>query len=320
MRYALLITLLCLVCFSCTNPSKNDPNALVYHAENADGLAREITLTGDKSKNILTAQIKLSPSNDTEVLSVNIQTNEGLHSDPLSFTSIALKSGADTTISLKFEPFNNRKLYQVSGMHGNLKSNYTLLVSYRDGDKIATQTIKCSADKNEYAAYLKQHGQTVTGYSFDTGEGFNEKEKQYLKSQSIAQKTDFVYLSDQEIAIAGLNFRLTDHYYHDTLYADFSVVNHADFQVKIIADSLDINIPGAPTGKKSTSIEKVSGTQQYPDMIEKGDRAIIHFKKAIKMSDPANQKLQFVVSRAFLLKGNKQLFGVEISLLPHQFN
>src|ERR1700761_2100214 len=135
MRFAFLILFIALFFFSCTNnKSGSNPNELIYHAANTNGLVGEVTLTGDELKNELNAQIRLSAPGEVELLGATIQTDEGQHSDPLSFSSVQLKNGTDTTLSLKFDPFNNARLFQVTGLHGYLKDSYTLIISYKDAD------------------------------------------------------------------------------------------------------------------------------------------------------------------------------------------
>ena len=271
-------------------------------------------------KHELNAQIKLSALKDMEIVEVNIQTKEGMHSDPISFSSFSLKGSSDTTISLNFNPFNNQKLYQITGMQGNLRDNYIIGITYRMGAKVFSQSVNCVTDKNEYVDYIKKHTKPLTGYSLNTKTDFNESQKKYLETLKDIPKPPFVFLSDQEIAVSGLNFRLTSHYLNDTLYAGLSIVNHAEFQVKILPDNIDISTDKPSNNEpKTITIEKISGNQQFPYMIEKGDRILLHFKKYIKLNSAATQNPRFHIKNSFILKGNIPLFNQDIQLIPHQF-
>jgi len=316
--------------YSCTN-NKKEPknnNDITYHTAdvNSGGLSATPQLTGNIEQQVLSAEVKLSNtgSKDIGVQEIAISATNGSRSLPVTpLIPFSLKHGEDTTIALKFDPYNDYALYQVTGMHGSFKPAYDLTVSYNtDGGKtISNLLLKSAADKSEYLAYSKKHIKRVTGYSFNTKNKFNENEKRYLETLKQVPKPPFVYLSDQEIAVCGLNFRLKNYYLQDTLYAELFVVNHAGFPVKIIPAAFDITTAGDTlVGKtKTVTIEKVSGTQQNLSLIEQGDRVLIHFKKFVKIDSAKNEKLVFNIRKAFILNSNTPLFDENIELLPHQF-
>src|ERR1700754_1733157 len=97
---------------------------------------------------------------------------------------------------------------------------------------------KSLAEKNDYLDYSEKFKKSITAYSFNTKNGFNEKQKEYLKTLKLDNQVPFVYLSEQEIAISGMNFRFKGYYQQDTLHAEIFVVNHAEFPVKVIRDAL----------------------------------------------------------------------------------
>jgi len=254
-----------------------------------------------------------------------VNVPNGANSAPATaFTPFLLKQGKDTALDLRFNPFNDAKLYQVTGMNGGFKPAYNIVISYSKtgSGSIYTLSLKSMAQNNEFRAYSKKHTTSIIGYSFNTSNGFNEKQKRYLETLKQLPQPPFVFLSDQEIAVCGLNFRLKNYYLKDTLHVELFVVNHADFQVQIIPDALDITKDGklSPGETKAITVEKVSGTQQNLHMMEKGDRVLIHFKKYMKINDAGKQMLDFNISKAFMLKGNKALFGENIEMVPTLFN
>jgi hypothetical protein len=331
MKLSLLLILTVALFYSCTNNNKktlSNANELAYNADNINtgALNVEPALTGDIKQQELSAQLKLSniESKDLEIQEIAISTIDGSHSLPTSaFTPFLLKQGSDTTITLKFNPYNNYKLYQITGMHGSFKPTYNFYITYKvtGSDSTSTLSLKATAEKSEYLAYLKKYVKPVIGYSFDTGGGFSENQRKYLETLKQLPQPPFLFLSNQEIAISGLNFRFKNYYQEDTLHADLFIVNHSDFVVKIIQNAFDITVEDklSPGDVKTISIEKVSGTQQNLSMLEKGDRVLIHFKKHIKLKAPEKETLQLNLAKVFIVKGDKALFAEDIELLPESF-
>jgi hypothetical protein len=316
--------------FSCTHNKKQqiNTNELAYQTDNISSgvLQAEPDLRGNIEQRDLSLQIKLSntESKDFEIQEITVNTPNGSNSLPTTaFAPFLLRHGKDTTLTLKFTPFNDYKLYQITGMHGSFKPVYNITISYKltGSNGISTLSLKSRAEKDQYLAYSKKNISSLIGYSFNTTTGFNEKQKKYLETLRQIPQPPFVFLSDQEIAVSGFNFRLKNYYRQDTLHAELFIVNHSDFLVKIIPDAFDITTSGKslPGDVKTVSLEKVSGTQQNISMIEKGDRVLIHFKKYMKISNQGNETLQFHISKAFILKGNKALFNEDVQLLPNHF-
>lgn len=327
----LLLLITATILFSCTNNKKqqNNANEIVYQTDNINSgtLQAESDLRGNIEQQDLSLQIKLSniESKAIEIQEIAVNTPKGSNSLPTTaFAPFLLKQGKDTTLTLKFTPFNDYKLYQVTGMHGGFKPVYNIAISYKltGSTGISTLSLKSGAEKDQYLAYSKKNITPVIGYSFNTMNGFNERQKKYLETLKQVPHPPFVFLSDQEIAICGLNFRLKNYYLKDTLHAELFIVNHADFQVKIIPDALDITNDGKllPGETKTVTVEKVSGTQQNLAMMEKGDRVLIHLKKHMKVNDHGDEKLHFHINKAFILKGDNALFSEDVQLLPNLFN
>jgi hypothetical protein len=331
MKLLLLLILPAILFYGCTNNNKNlknNANELAYETAdvNSGALSVATDLKGEIKKQELSVQIKLSntESKDLEIQEIAVSTTEGSHSLPSTiFAPFLLKQGNDTTLILKFNPFNNYKLYQVTGMHGGFKPAYNITISYKitGSDSTSTLSLKSTADESQYAEYLRKHVKPVTGYSFNSGNGFTEKQVKYLKTLKQLPQPPFLFLSGQEIAVSGLNFRFKNYYQQDTLHAELSIVNHSNFPVKIIPDAFDITTADklSQEGVKTVRVEKVSGTQQNLSMIEKGDRAVIHFKKFMKINSPGKETLQLHLNKVFMVKDDKVLFNEDIELLPESF-
>ncbi len=319
----LTVILLC-SCHHIDKKSKN-PNELTYNADDVKSgpLSATLNLSADMSRMELTSELKLSNtgSDPIEIQDIVISTDAGLRSLPENGSiSFSLKPGSDSTMSIKFQPINDLKFYQVTGLQGDLKPAYSILISYKiaGNDNILNLAVKSQADKKSYLDYTRKFTKPVTGYSFNTKTSFNESEKKYLEALKLTNQPGFVYISDQEIAVSGLNFRLNSYYLQDTLRAELSVVNHAGFPVKFIPDAFDITAVENqnPTENKIISFEKTSGSQQDKDTMEKGDRLSIHFRKYMQIKTPENETLVVHLLRAFVLSGPKNLFNEDVQLLP----
>jgi len=324
----LVVISLLSACSSASKKNKINPNDLNYIITpgNSGDLSADLSLSADPVKQIVNAQLQLNNagSQTLNIGEITIATPEGIRALPINaFAPFSLPAGKDTTLNLLFNPINDLNIYRVTGMAGSLKSDYSLSVTYTGAANAepAPLILKASLDKNDFASYKSKYTKPAVGYSFDTKGGFNELEKKYLETVKDISQPPFVYLSDQEIAVSGLNFQLKSYYISDTLHAELFIVNHSGFEVKLNSDSLDV-ITGdkpQPGETKTASIEKITGSQQYPNMIAKDDRQLIHFKKFMKIKDSGSDTLTFKINSAFMLKGGKRLFAEDVRLLPKQF-
>jgi hypothetical protein len=332
MKLSFLVILSIVLLYSCgpaSKKKKSSADELYYGSKDttAGGLTAALSLTGNINRKELTAEVKLSNTESTalDIEEIIIATNEGLRSIPITgFDHVLLGQGKDTTLSLKFTPLNSLREYQVTGMTGIFKPGYVVSILFKTPgkDSLTSMSLKLSSEKDEYTAYSRKYKTPLTSYSFNTETNFNEQEKSYLAiTLKQVKHPPFVYLSKQEVAISGLNFRLKNYYQLDTLHAELFIVNHGDFPVKIIEDALDITDESKALsgGTKIISIEKISGAQQNANMMEKGDRVLIHFKKYLKIENPAKETLILNLHKVFMLSGKKALFEQDIQLMPTQF-
>ncbi|GAC1301471.1 MAG: hypothetical protein NVSMB24_04350 [Mucilaginibacter sp.] len=327
MKFSSLIILAALILYGCKQDKKTAANAneLVYTAnDTASGeLSAKLDLVANGARNSVIAAIKLNNADakPVEIEEILISTSDGMRSLPeTGNSSITVQPGTDTTFSLKFHPLNDLKLFRVTGTPGFIKPAYNILISYKTAgsDSLKTLTLKSQAQPGAYQNFARKYKKDITGYSFDTKTDFNANQEKYLKTIKQAGQTPFVYLSEQEIAVSGLNFRLKGYAAHDTLHAELFVVNHADFAVKIIPEAFDITSSkktGASEGR-SIHLERLSGMQHDSTMMEKGDRILIHFKKYLNPGTPGNKNLVLHLTKTFMLTGRKNLFNEDVQLLP----
>jgi len=328
MKYNLLLIIV-IALHSCDKQHRNlvhSKHELVYTTNNAaEGpLSAKLYLTGDIMRSDLSAQITLknSGSDVVGIQEIVFSTTDGVRSLPANGgMPFLLKPGTDSTITLKFHPLGDLNLYRATGLQGSLKPVYQASVTYKiaGNDNVLTLALRSQASKDQYADYIQRY-KKVTGYSFNTKAGFNEKQKKYLETLKQITQPPFVYLSEQEIAVSGLNFRFKGYYLQDTLHVEMSIVNHSEFPMKILPEALDvINDSTADGGIKLVNLQKVSGSTQTPAMMEKGDRVLIHFKKHMKINSPEKAKLTMHLRNAFMLTGRKPLFNDDVQLIPVVF-
>jgi hypothetical protein len=327
MKLFFLLAFSIILLWSCNRPEKNidhNPNELIYKSGDIATRVLPVTLTlsGDMATGALSARLKLENhgSKPVDIQEIVIATSEGIRSAPDSGNvSFSIQPGTDSTLSLRFHPINDGNLYRIAGMRGNLKPFYNLSITYKaEGDAgLITSVVGSQADKVEYLAYSRKYKSPIIGYLFNTKAGFNEREKKYLEILQPAGQQPFVYLSEQEIAVSGLNFRLHGYILKDTLHAELYILNHSEFPMKIIPGAFDItDDANAATGTKFMKLEKISGSQQDLSMMEKGDRVVIHFKKPMNIKSPGKGNLSLHLQKVFMLTGRKNLFNEDVQLLP----
>lgn len=323
MKRIISLVLLSLL-FACKNHSetqriKGDLNYTPVKME-SERISAGFYLTADIKMQELLASIELSnPGSSVLTISeIEIATGEGLRTLPKtgSTGSIVLKPGENKSLLLKFQPLNELRTYQLTGRNGHFKSLYNLLVNYKTEDnKSAVISMTTTLLPAEYKVYLDQHQITATSYSFNTKSGFTRKQLTYLNSIQQVKQPPFVYVSDQEIALSGINFRLRSYQERDTLNAEIFIVNHSGFSVKINLGNLDIKYPGESPAvdlKEAVTIEKISGSKQDLYTIEKGDRVLIRLKKPFKTTA---EKVILSFNKAFEFNDHLPLFENNIELI-----
>ncbi|KIO75834.1 hypothetical protein TH53_18235 [Pedobacter lusitanus] len=321
MRVSLLLILLTTI-FSCKNQTetKKVKGDLNYTAANQQSVQLEaaLNLTANIRNQALQADLELkNPGNDLLTINdIELSTPEGIRSIPETgnMGSIVLKPGENKAISLKFHPLNDLREFQLSGRNGYFKSGYNLLINTKsDQDSSPSMlTIPAKLTEPEYKTYLTKYKIPATSYKFNTKTDFTAKQKLYLSNLKQLKQSPFVFLSDQEIAVSGINIRLSSYCEKDTLNAKLFIVNHADFPVRINPDHLGFGYTGeSSTDLTNVKVIKISGSQEK-NLIDKGDRVLIHLKKYFKNPD---NKAVLSFNRVFEFSNGTPLFKDNVELI-----
>ena len=313
------------VLFSCCNPDQQqtgtDSDTLIYEIEPAQtkSLSVRAQLKGIPNPQKLELELQLSnlAEEELQVKEIIISTPEGLHSTPVNFNQKALTLSADrdTSLSYTFQPVNDPVLYKNTEMPGILKPRYTLSIVYiLKGKKDARAIdLKAKLPNGKYQQYEEEYQIPVTAYRFNTTSQFSKIQQQYLEGLNLPGTTPFVHLSDQEIAVSGLNFRLQSYQKRDSLYAKILLVNHSDFPLKIDTTQLGFVYDGSKGSQNNVILNKVTGSKEEYDILKKGDRMLISFRRFSK--DQNHPKITISLKNSFILPTGKSLFYDDLEIV-----
>jgi len=318
-----VLLILLTTAFACKNhigkqKIKGDLNYMSTDTQ-SDQLSIRLNLTANIKAQELLADLELNNSGKDPITisEIELSTLEGLRSIPKtgSLGAVILQPGEHKYLTLKFQPLNDLKVYQLTGKNGYFKSSYNLLITSKTTPYASPllTTVIANSVPADYSAYLHKYKIAATSYSFHTKSDFTQKQKAYFTTLKQIKQPPFVFVSDQEIAVSGVNFRLSSYCEHDTLNAQLFIVNHSEFPVKINRHKLDFlyNDKSFSTNQKEIKIVKVSGSPQK-DLIDKGDRVLIHFKKYFKNPD---NKAILSFNNAFEFSNKLPLFKNNIELV-----
>jgi hypothetical protein len=234
----------------------------------------------------------------------------------LSDKMVNVAAGKDTTLMLTFNPINDKVLFQAIGLHGLIDSAYSMSLYYtiegKEGTRVANLTSRMSRDA--FLAYRKLHERPIEIYHFNTTNGFDEKQRQYLNANTSTSTPPFVHTTEQEVAVSGLNFRIKCYHRNDSLHAELFAVNHSDMTIRIDTSKMDLMVDGLPGKISNTHLtcEKVTGSKDETDILRKGDRVIIRMRKYVR-EHPDN--LSLACSDSFFLSSGKPLFSNDLELI-----
>jgi hypothetical protein len=287
--------------------------------QKSEFLSADLDLSANIKNQELVAGLKLTNTGPKPITitEITVHADGGLTSFPATgnIKPVILPAGRDTLLTVKFNPVNDVKVYELTGRQGNFKAAYKVSVLYKPGgqEKILIADLNTRLPGDDYKTYINKYTKTFTGYSFDIGTSFAETESDYLGRLKLKDPA-FAFVAPHEIALTGLNMWMTSRCENDTLYAELLLVNHDDYTIKIIPDSLDFICKGdaSPKQPKNVSLEKKSGSQQNKESMEKDDKVLIHFKKPFKDSD---QPVSISLKHAFYLGASKPLFNNNIELV-----
>ena len=325
MRLSLFLLPLLCVFFSHCNPvqqqAETDSDTLTYETEPAQtkSLAVRAQLKGIPNPQKLELALQLSnlAKEELQVKEIIISTPEGLHSAPVNFNQKAftLPADRDTSLSLIFQPLNDLVLFKNTEMPGILKSRYTLSIVYILKGKKDSEAIdlKAKIPVEKYQQYEEEYRIPVTAYCFNTASQFSRMQQHYLKGLKLPGNIPFVHLSDQELAVSGLNFRLQSYQKRDSLYAKILLVNHSDFPLKIDTTQLGFVFDGSRSSQNHIILSKVTGSKEEYNMVRKGDRMLINFRRYSK--DQNYPRITISFKNSFILPTGKSLFYNDLEIV-----
>jgi hypothetical protein len=172
-----------------------------------------------------------------------LETNEGSRSLPVSFENKKkqlLRNETDT-VFISFEPVTSRRLYQETGMRGDLDKNYTLKIRSDDPDKMIQQTVKLEANEQFYNTSLAAYGLNATTTLF-TLSGLSGRESLSTFSNITNSKSDRPVVSENgnEVLSQGFWTKFSVLHRNDTLLVSFRMVNQSAASVNVDVNSIKL--------------------------------------------------------------------------------
>jgi hypothetical protein len=317
------LVLLVTVAYGCSTgqESKRSKGDLNYTpvTQKSEFLSANLGLSAIIKSQELLAELKFANTgpNPITITEITAHTEGGLTSFPATgnIKPVILLAGRDTLLAIKFKPVNDVKVYELTGRQGRFKPGYKVSVRYKlqGEERMLSTDLNTQLPPDDYKAYIDKNASPFVGYSFNIGTNFAETESDYLGKLKLKDPA-FAFVARHEIALTGLNIWMTSCCEKDTLYAELLLVNHDDYTIKIIPDSLDFTYKDGPSPDHSKNIvlEKKSGSRQNKELMEKDDKVLIHFKKPFKSSD---KPVIISLKHAFMVNGAKTLFNNDMELV-----
>ncbi|HVW16353.1 MAG TPA: hypothetical protein VHB54_21145 [Mucilaginibacter sp.] len=315
--------LLPIVLWSCNskpglNRSETDLNYIPV-SKNSGFLSANPGLSANIKSQRLTAEIKLinSGPETITITAITLLPPGGMAAFPNedNFKPIFINAGKDTLTNVIFNPVNDIKVYQVTGRQGHLKPEYKISIAYKAGNSATTHTLDVTAhvQPDDYNIYLSRYVKPYTGYSFNTATNFNDLQSRYMDSLHLSLN-NFAFVAQQELALTGVNIWMKTICENDSITAEFLVVNHDEYRIKINPDSLDfVSGRGASTaGHNNIEIKKMPGSTTDKTVLEKNDRVLITVKKYF---NPVGNRATLRLKHAFMWNGKRPLFYDNVELV-----
>ncbi|MBS1527874.1 MAG: hypothetical protein JST19_19675 [Bacteroidetes bacterium] len=281
-------------------------------------LSVNLDLSANVKSEQLTAEMKLinSGPETITITAITLLPQGGMTAFPNegNIKPVVIQAGKDTLTDITFNPVNDVKVYQATGRQGHLKPEYKVSIAYKVGDSANTHTLDMTTHSpaNDYDLYSSRYAKPYTTYSFNTATNFNDLQKRYMDSLKLSLN-NFAFVAQQELALTGVNIWMKAICENDSITAEFLVVNHDAYRIKIDPDSLDFLAgPGAATTSKAIVIKKLSGSVTDKTVLEKNDRALITLKKYFI---PAGNRATLCLKHAFMWNGKQPLFCDDIGLV-----
>lgn len=317
----LLLPILLIACNSSNDTSTDSEETIVFSARpvKTQSLYAKPTLKAVLKDQQLRLTLELEKLTDKKIIVKEIVLNNpgGLNSFPnnVQLKRLPVINDKDTTLVLTFNHINNNKLFQATGLPGMIDSVYHLSVvfSLEGIEGVRTMNLDFKMPEELFLAYKKKYNTQVQVYNLNAAKGFDERQRQYLLKEKITPNSPFVHMSEQELALSGLNFRFKCFHKDDSLHAEIFVVNHSDLTIRLDTTKLNLIVNNAPDSiTKLISINKVTGSLHDKDILRKGDRVICTLRKHVPESP---EKIQLASADCFFLSSGKKFFIEPLELV-----
>lgn len=266
----------------------------------------------------LTLEFKNLADGRITIDDVSFANKNGLttSAERIGIGQLTLPAGTDTAVRATFRHVNDKKLFSDTGLPGMIDSIYTVTVFYTIAGKEGTRVmdLQSSMASKKYMAYREMHDAPVQVYTLKTSSGFEEKQKIFMVSTMKSPIPPFVHMTEQEVAMSGLNLKLKCFHMKDSLYTEIFAVNHSEMTTVIDTAEIEMIVDGlaARTSDTSVSLEKVTGSRDAPNILAKGDRIILKMRLKI---EERPRKVVLPISKWMMLEGGRKLFSDDLEFM-----
>ena len=207
MRITALVFLTLISVAGCVSKDGNETSLTVITFNTkpvqSQSLLVEPILTCDPEAQRLQLKIRLTSRIPETILVTNILLNNsnGLNSsdDRLAGKAIPIREKQDTTLQLAFKHINDKFLFQATGLPGLIDSAYNISVFYsihgKEGIRVVNLVSRMA--KENFVTYKKSYDTPITAYYFNTANGFDEKQRVFLRTNTITKTPPFVHITEQ---------------------------------------------------------------------------------------------------------------------------
>lgn len=247
---------------------------------------------------------------------ISITNPAGLHSSIATADRMSIAANDNVAFDTTFNHVSDKKLFQATALHGLIDSCYTISVLYRVAGKENMRVVRLQSKlpAETFASYRDSNAVYVHTYVINMNESYVENQIQFLANKRIATTSEFVHVTEQELALAGLNFRISAYHAVDSLHLELFVVNHSEMELTIDTSKLDIfgdDVPVRLSGFTYT-INKVTGQKDAPTIVAKGDRVIVRARGKLQ---EAPEHLSIGVVNSIKLRNRQKLFQSDLDLV-----
>jgi hypothetical protein len=325
MRITNLVFLFLIVIASCGKEDREGAN---------DCKSIAFITTPVQSKSLLvTPELKCYPAEQRLELNLNVKSlidkriviREVVLNNPngvntsdemIASKTLNIDGNKDTTLLITFNHINDKFLFHATGLPGLIDSIYQVSVFYSVEGKEGVRVINLAyrMPKERFLSYKKLYSTPVHIYYLNPRDGFDEKQREFLKTSLMNKTPPFVHVTEQEVGLSGLNFRFRCFHKSDSLYAEIFAVNHSDMTIRMDTAEMNITIDDledAYSHRKLIS-SKVTGSNAEADILRKGDRVVVTMKRYVR-DHP--ERLRLALTKSFFLSNGNPLFNDNLELI-----